>query len=75
MEFTHVLLIYAISVILTITIIILLAFEQSNFVDLKTYAYSQGKFLVDNPSNWNMDPKEKKYNLNNKEQLSTKSIQ
>ena len=75
MEFTHVLLIYAISVILTISIIILLAFEQSNFVDLKTYAYYQGKFLVDNPSNWNMDPKEKKYSLNNKEQLSTKSIQ
>ena len=75
MEFTHVLLIYAISVILTISIIILLAFEQSNFVDLKTYAYSQGKFLIGNPSNWNMDPKEKKYNLNNKEQLSTISIQ
>ena len=75
MEFIHVLLIYALSVILTISIIILLALEQSNFVDLKTYAYSQGKFLVDNPSNWNMDPKEKKYNLNNKEQLSTKSIQ
>ena len=75
MEFTHVLLIYAISVILTISIIILLAFEQSNFVDLKTYTYSQGKFLVDNPSNWNMDPKENKYNWNNKEQLSTRSIQ
>jgi hypothetical protein len=75
MEFIHVLLIYAISVILTISIIILLAFEQSNFVDLKTYAYYQGKFLVDNPFNWNTDPKENKYNWNNKEQLSTKSIQ
>ena len=75
MEFNHVLLIYAISVILTISIIMLLAFEQSNFVDLKTYTYSQGKFLVDNPSNWNMDPKENKYNSNNKEHISTKSIQ
>ncbi|HEX2406242.1 MAG TPA: hypothetical protein VHJ38_03450 [Nitrososphaeraceae archaeon] len=57
------------SIVLTISVITLLAFEQTNFANLKTYSYSQGKFLVDHSFNWNIDPKENKYNLNNKEKL------
>jgi hypothetical protein len=67
MKFIHFLLIYVLSIILTISIISLLAFEQSYFANLKTYSYSQGKFLVDHSVNSNIDPKENKYNLNNNE--------
>ena len=69
MKFIHFLLIYVFSIVLTISVITLLAFEQANFANLKTYSYSQGKFLVDPSFNWNIDPKENKYNLNNKEKL------
>ncbi len=69
MKFIHFLFIYVFSVVLTISVITLLAFEQANFANLKTYSYSQGKFLVDHSFNWNIDPKENKYNLNNKEKL------
>ena len=69
MKFIHFLLIYVVSIILTISIITLLAFEQSDFANLKTYSYSQGKFLVEHSFNWNIDPKENKYNLNNNEKL------
>lgn len=69
MKLIHFLLIYVLSIILTISVITLLAFEQSNFANLKTYSYSQGKFLVDHSFNWNVDSKENKYNLNNQEKL------
>jgi hypothetical protein len=69
MKFIHFLLIYVFSIVLTISVITLLAFEQANFANLKTYSYSQGKFLVDHSFNWDIDPKENKYNLNNKEKL------
>lgn len=69
MKFIRFLLIYVVSIILTISIITLLAFEQSDFANLKTYSYSQGKFLVEHSFNLNIDPKENKYNLNNNEKL------
>ena len=68
MKFIHFLLIYVLSIILTISIITLLALEQSNFANLKAYSYSQGKFL-EHSFDLNIDSKENKYNLNNNEKL------
>ena len=59
MKFIHFLLIYVLSIILTISIITLSALEQSNFANLKTYSYSQGKFL-EHSFDLNIDPVERK---------------
>ena len=52
MKFLYTLLIYAISIIITISTITLIVSVQLNTDELKIYTFSQGKFIVDYPSNY-----------------------
>ena len=52
MKFFYSLLIYAISIVITLSIITLFVSGQSHYDELKIYTYSQGKFIVDYPSNY-----------------------
>jgi hypothetical protein len=55
MKFFYSLLIYAISIVITLSIIMLFISGQDHYDELKIYTYSQGKFMVDYPSNYNVD--------------------
>lgn len=52
MKFFYSLLIYTISIVITLSIITLLVSGQSNYDELKIYTYSQGKFIVHYPANY-----------------------
>ncbi len=58
MKFLYTLLVYVISIILTISMIMLMASVQLNPDHLKIYTFSQGKFLVDYPSNYIVESEE-----------------
>jgi hypothetical protein len=58
MKFFYSLLIYAISIVITLSIITLFVSGQDHYDELKIYTYSQGKFMVDYPSNYNVDSEE-----------------
>ncbi len=58
MKFLHTLLVYVISIIITISMITLIASIQLNPDELKIYTFSQGKFLVDYPSNYIVESEE-----------------
>jgi hypothetical protein len=55
MKFFYALLIYAISIVITLSVITLFVSGQSPYDELKIYTYSQGKFIVDYPSNYTVD--------------------
>lgn len=55
MKFFYSLLIYVISIGITLSIIILFVSGQDQYDELKIYTYSQGKFMVDYPSNYTVD--------------------
>lgn len=52
MKFIYSILIYAVFILITISIITMIVSAQSNPEELKIYTYSQGKFIVDYPSNY-----------------------
>ena len=52
MKFFYSLLIYTISIVITLSIITLFVSGQSNYDELKIYTYSQGKFIVHYPANY-----------------------
>jgi uncharacterized alpha/beta hydrolase family protein len=52
MKFFYSLIVYAFSIVITLSIITLFVSEQSNSEELKFYTYAEGKFLVDYPSNY-----------------------
>jgi hypothetical protein len=58
MKFLYTLLIYAISIIITISMITLIVSVQLNTDELKIYTFSQGKFIVDYPSNYIVESEE-----------------
>jgi hypothetical protein len=58
MKFFYSLLIYAVSIIITLSIITLFVSGQDHYDELKIYTYSQGKFIVDYPSNYTVDSEE-----------------
>lgn len=58
MKFFYSLLIYVISIGITLSIIILFVSGQDQYDELKIYTYSQGKFMVDYPSNYTVDTEE-----------------
>jgi hypothetical protein len=62
MKFFYSLLIYAISIVITLSIITLFVTGTSHYDELKIYTYSQGKFIVDYPSNYTVDSEESTLN-------------
>ena len=58
MKFFYSLVIYAIYIVITLSVITLFVSGQSPFDELKIYTYSQGKFIVDYPSNYTVDSQE-----------------
>jgi hypothetical protein len=62
MKFFYSLLIYIISIIITLSIITLFVSGQSHYNELKLYTYSQGKFIVHYPSNYTVDSQESQLN-------------
>ena len=52
MKFFYSLIAYAFSIVITLSIITLFVSGQSNSAELKIYTYSEGKFIVDYPSNY-----------------------
>ena len=58
MKFLYTLLIYVISIIITISMITLIVSVQLNSDELKIYTFSQGKFIVDYPSNYIVESEE-----------------
>ena len=52
MKFFYSLVVYAFSIVITLSIITLFVSGQSNSEELKIYTYSDGKFIVDYPSNY-----------------------
>ena len=46
------LIVYAFSIVIALSIITIFVSGQSNSEELKIYTYSDGKFLVDYPSNY-----------------------
>jgi hypothetical protein len=58
MKFFYSLLIYAISIVITLSIITLFVSGQDHYDELKIYTYSQGKFMVDYPTNYTVDTEE-----------------
>ena len=65
MKFFYSLLIYAISIVITLSIITLFVSGQSHYDELKIYTYSQGKFIVDYPSNYIVNSEDGTLNTNN----------
>lgn len=66
MKFFYSLLIYIISIIITLSIITLFVSGQSHYNELKIYTYSQGKFIVHYPANYTVDSEESTLNLDKK---------
>ena len=58
MKFFYSLLIYVISIGITLSIITLFVSGQDHYDELKIYTYSQGRFMVDYPSNYTVDTEE-----------------
>ena len=58
MKFFYSLVIYAISIVITLSVITLFVSGQSPYDELKIYTYSQGKFIVEYPSNYTVDSEE-----------------
>lgn len=58
MKFFYSLLIYAISIVITLSVITLFVSGQSPYDELKIYTYSQGKFIVHYPANYTVDTQE-----------------
>ncbi len=52
MKFFYSLVVYAFSIVITLSIITLFVSGQSNSEELKIYTYLDGKFIVDYPSNY-----------------------
>jgi hypothetical protein len=52
MKFFYSLIVYAFSIVIALSIITIFVSGQSNSEELKIYTYSDGKFLVDYPSNY-----------------------
>jgi hypothetical protein len=52
MKFFYSLIVYAFSIVITLSIITLFVSGQPNSEELKVYTYSDGKFIVDYPSNY-----------------------
>jgi len=52
MKFIYSVLVYAVFILVTISIITMIVSAQSNPAELKIYTYSNGKFIVDYPSNY-----------------------
>jgi hypothetical protein len=52
MKFIYSVLVYAVFILATISIITMIVSAQSNPAELKIYTYSHGKFIVDYPSNY-----------------------
>jgi hypothetical protein len=65
MKFFYSLLIYIISIVITLSIITLFVSGQSHDNELKIYTYSQGKFIVHYPSNYTVDSQESQLNTEN----------
>ena len=64
MKFFYSLVIYAISIVTTLSVITLFVSGQSPYDELKIYTYSQGKFIVDYPSNYIVDSQASTLNTN-----------
>ena len=58
MKFFYTLLVYGISILITISLITIIVSAQSNSDELKIYTFSQGKFIVDYPSNYIVESEE-----------------
>ena len=63
MKFFYSLLIYTLSIVITLSIITLFVSGQSNYDELKIYTYSQGKFIVHYPANYTVDSQESTLNI------------
>ena len=66
MKFFYSLLIYAISIVITLSIITIFVSGQSHYNELKIYTYSQGKFIVHYPANYTVDSVESTLDLDKK---------
>jgi len=73
MKLFYTLLVYGISILITISLITIIVSAQSNPDELKIYTYSQGKFVVDYPSNYIAESQENMIDTN-KIQSSTSKL-
>ena len=64
MKFFYSLLAYGISILITISLITIIVSAQSNSDELKIYTYSQGKFIVDYPSDYMVGSQENMIDTN-----------
>jgi hypothetical protein len=71
MKFFYTLIAYGISILITISLITIIVSAQSNPDELKIYTYSQGKFIVDYPSNYIVESQEENMIDTNKIKSST----
>jgi hypothetical protein len=62
MKFFYSLIVYVVSIVITLSIIIVFVSGQSNSGELKIYTYYEGKFLVHYPSNYIVEPLENTFN-------------
>ena len=74
MKFFYSLLVYAVSIVITLSIIIVFVSGQSNSEELKIYTYYEGKFLVHYPSNYIVELLEKQHKLIKNRKISYKYL-
>ena len=64
MKLFYTILVYGISILITISLITIIVSAQSNSDELKIYTYSQGKFIVDYPSNYMVESQDNMIDIN-----------
>jgi hypothetical protein len=74
MKFFYSLLVYAVSIVITLSIIIVFVSGQSNSEELKIYTYYEGKFLVHYPSNYIVESLEIMFNTTKKTNVTSKPL-
>ena len=74
MKFFYSLLVYAVSIVITLSIIIVFVSGQSNSEDLKIYTYYEGKFLVHYPSNYIVESLENTFNTTKKTFATSRAL-
>ena len=74
MKFFYSLLAYGFSILITISLITIIVSAQSNSDELKIYTYSQGKFIVDYPSDYMVESQENMIDTNKIESSTSKLL-
>ena len=74
MKFFYSLLVYAVSIVITLSIIIVFVSGQSNSEELKIYTYYEGKFLVHYPSNYIEESLENTFNMTKKTFVTSRAL-